>query len=108
VIRLRINARTVATLLGVRVAIEPERKSETEPAEAARPDWRSELARFEAAVEPTPSPYAELEEVLEARLAGVEAAGGAPTPEVGARCGSRPSGPQVDLRRRGQCPRTRR
>jgi hypothetical protein len=108
VIRLRINAKTVATLLGIRVAIGPERDSETEPGEAARPDWRAEFDRFETAGEPTLSPYAELEEVLEARIAGIEPAGAAPTPWVGARCGSRPSGPRGDLERRGRCPRTRR
>jgi hypothetical protein len=108
VIRLRINAKTVATLLGIRVAIGPERDSETEPGEAARPDWRAEFDRFETAGEPTLSPYAELEEVLEARIAGIETAGAAPTPWVGARCGSRPSGPRGDLERRGRCPRTRR
>jgi hypothetical protein len=108
VIRLRISAKTVATLLGIRVAIGPERDSETKPAEPRRPDWRSEFDRFEAAGEPTLSPYAELEKVLEARIAGIEAAGAAPTPRVGARCGSRPRGPQGNLERRGRCPRTRR
>ncbi|MET0730146.1 MAG: hypothetical protein ABWZ03_03040, partial [Solirubrobacterales bacterium] len=63
-IRWRISAKTAATLLGMRVAIGPERDSQAEPADAARPDWRSELDRFEATAEPALSPYAELEEVL--------------------------------------------
>jgi hypothetical protein len=107
VIRLRISAKTAATLLGMPIAAGLDRVSEPDTAETARPDWRAELDRLEAAGEPTLSPYAELEEVLEARIAGLETAGTAPTP-VGARCGSRPRGPQGDLRRRGQCPRTRR
>jgi hypothetical protein len=108
VIRLRISVRTAATLLGMRIAAGPDRASEPDPTEAARPDWRAELDRLEMAGEPTLSPYAELEEVLEARIAGLETAGAAPTPKVGARCGSRPRGPQGDLRRRGRCPKTRR
>jgi hypothetical protein len=107
VIRLRISTRTAATLLGLRFAAGPERDARPDADEAARSDWRSELDRLEAAGEPALSPYVELEEMLEARLAGVEAAGGAPIGRVGARCGSRKGGPQGDLRRRGQCPRTR-
>jgi hypothetical protein len=107
VIRLRISARTAATLLGMRFAAGPDGASQPDPAEAARPDWRAELDRLEAASEPTPSPFAELEEVLEARIAGLDTADGASTCSVGARCGSRPRGPQGDLRRRGQCPKTR-
>lgn len=107
-IRLRINAKTAATLLGIWVPIVPERDPEAEPAKPTGPDLRSELDRLEAAHELPLSPYAELEEVLEARIAGHEPAEARPTPFVGARCGSRPRGPQGDLRRRGQCPRTRR
>jgi hypothetical protein len=107
VIRLRISTRTAATLLGLRFAAGPESDALSDADEAARPDWRAELDRPEAAGEPTLSPYVELEEMLEARLAGFEAAGGAPIGPVGARRGSRKRGPRGDLRRRGQCPRTR-
>jgi hypothetical protein len=108
VIRLRISARTAATLLGMPVAADLDRASEADAPEAARPDWRAELDLLEAAGEPTLSPYAALDEVLEARIAGLETAKGASTRSVGARCGSRPRGPQGDLRRRGRCPKTRR
>jgi hypothetical protein len=108
VIRLRISARTAATLLGIPVAVDPDRPTEPDAPEAARPDWRAELDLLEAAGKPTLSPYAELDEVLEARIAGLETAEGASIHSVGARCGSRHRGPQGDLRRRGRCPKTRR
>jgi hypothetical protein len=107
VIRLRISTRTAATLLGMRFAAGPEGDARTDSAEGARPKWRSELERLEAAGEPTLSPYVELDEMLEARLRGVVSADRAPIETVGARCGFRKRGPQANLRRRGQCPRTR-